>query len=620
MCGIAGGLHLKPEQLKRMLNALYHRGPDGSGKHLADPFSIGMTRLAILDIKHGQQPFSSYDKRVHAICNGEIYNWQSIRRELETKGYQFHTQCDAEILPAAWLEWGTSLPEKLNGMFALAIHDAENNSLFLARDRCGQKPLYYSSQGSFRFASEIKALAAAGTALTPNTQHLSTWLRLRYLPEPDTLFKNIYTLPAAHWMTVDTKGNINQQRYWTPNPHNHTEAPTSVDHLDHLTRSAVELALQSDAPIAAYLSAGVDSSLLAYYIKDLGAEATTVSIGFGASSDETPQATEFAKSLGLPHHAAQLTPDSLQDLPRVIQQMDRPIGDALILAFDHLAKHTSDLGCKVALGGEGPDEHYAGYSFHKAYIRAHQLGSTGRFLASQFLNSCPNFILDKLAQFPARLGQKARQKVSRYFKDFSQLTPLQRRQNLHTLFEDSEIEAILTDQTLKQQTPQASTAKTESNYFNQNNQRLPPVLASQYSSWLPDWSLIRQDKNTMAHSLEYRAPFLDHRIIDHAFTLPDSAKIHRGQDKYLWRQLAASKLSPGITQRPKQPFYLPLEHPSWRKPLVSMARDILTPESLVDYGLIEPKSITHLFQSSEFIDLKQLASLTILQIWLNQHL
>ena len=612
MCGIAGGLHLKSEQLNRMLRALHHRGPDGSGHHMADPFQIGMTRLAILDLEHGKQPFASTDQRVHAICNGEIYNWQSLRRELQEKGHQFHTQCDAEILPAAWLEWGHSLPEKLNGMFALAIHDAESNSLFLARDRCGQKPFYYSSQGPFRFASEVKALAAGGISLTPNTRHLATWLRLRYLPEPDTLFQNIHTLPAAHWMTVNSAGEMNIQRYWEPHIQESDERPASVDHLDQLTRASVERALQSDVPIAAYLSAGVDSSLLAYYIKDLGADITTVSIGFGASSDETPHASDFAASLELPHHSTQLTPESLQDLPRVIHQMDRPIGDALILAFDHLAKHTADLGCKVALGGEGPDEHYAGYSFHKAYMRAHQLGPTNRILTAQFLKSCPSFILNKLAQFPAPLGQKARHKVSRYFQDFSHLSSLQRRQNLHTLFEDHEIEKLLTNEQLETQIHQSNISEPSS------ANRLSSLLASQYSSWLPDWSLIRQDKNTMAHSLEYRAPFLDHHLIDHAFTLPDSAKIYRGSDKHLWRQLAASKLSKNITQRPKQPFYLPLEHSSWRKPLISMARDILTPQAVSDHGLIRFQSIEPLFQTTEFISLKQLAALTILQIWLEQ--
>ena len=169
-------------------------------------------------------------------------------------------------------------------------------------------------------------------------------------------------------MTVNSAGEMNIQRYWEPHIQEPDERPASVDHLDQLTRASVERALQSDVPIAAYLSAGVDSSLLAYYIKDLGADITTVSIGFGASSDETPHASDFAASLELPNHSTQLTPESLQDLPRVIHQMDRPIGDALILAFDHLAKHTADLGCKVALGGEGPDEHYAGYSFHKAYM------------------------------------------------------------------------------------------------------------------------------------------------------------------------------------------------------------------------------------------------------------
>ncbi|WP_411827406.1 asparagine synthase (glutamine-hydrolyzing) [Luteolibacter sp. AS25] len=608
MCGIAGGLQLSPDRLEDMLRVLHHRGPDGSGKHFGANFSLGMTRLAILDSKNGKQPFSSPDQRIHAICNGEIYNWQELRQQLQDLGHQFHTRCDAEIIPAGYLEWGTDLPTKLNGMFAIAIHDAENDTLFLARDRCGQKPLYLTTSDSapLRFASEIKALAAGSVLLIPDPTQLATWLSLRYLPEPATLYQNIQTLPAAHWTLIQKNGSRLTQRYWQPDT---SSSPRSgdLDTLDQLTRSSVELALQSDVPVAAYLSGGVDSALLAHYLHDLGADISTVSLGFGSSSDETPAAQATADHLNLPHHPLQLKPESLQDLPRVVSQMDLPVGDTLILAFDHLAAHTTSLGAKVALGGEGPDEHFAGYSFQKAFLTAQKLGPFGRPLAATALQHLPQPLLNRLANFPATLGPEGRHKITDYLRQFGTLTSHQKATNLHTLFTPPEISSLLhPDLLASQATPPYTPEITNLNL----------LLAPQYTSWLPDWSLIRQDRNTMAHSLEYRAPFLDHRIIDFAFTLPDSQKVTLRHDKYLWRKLAARHLPKTITQRPKQPFYLPLEHPSWRIPFLEMARDILSPQTLANHPYFDPKSINPLFKSTTFLPLKQLAAIVILQLWL----
>ena len=612
MCGIAGGIKLPSDRLDRMLDSLRHRGPDGSGSFIREPFRCGMTRLAILDLENGKQPFSSPDGRIHALCNGEIYNWRALRAELEERGHRFHTQCDTEILPAAWLEWGTTLPAKLNGMFALAIHDAGNDSLFLARDRCGQKPLYYHSRPHFTFASEVKALAAAGISLEPDPAHLSTWLSLRYLPEPATLYKDIFTLPAGHWMTVSSVGEIQTRRYWQPDQSSTQSPPgNSLQSLDALTRSSVELTLQSDVPVGAYLSGGVDSALLAHYVKDLGADIKTVSIGFGATSDETPAAQATAKHLGLSHYPTHLTPDSLSDLHRVVHQMDRPVGDALILAFDHLAQHTASLGCKVALGGEGPDEHFAGYSFQRAYLAARRLGPVGRSLAASTIDHLPAKIIDRLANFPASLGPEGRSKTARYLREFSSLPFFHRATRLHTLFEPHEIQDIIHPDLLSQQQEHPIAASP-------GDGSLTDLLALQYSHWLPDWSLIRQDKNTMAHSVEYRAPFLDHRIIDLAFTLPDTAKLSFRNDKAIWRQLASRHLPQDITHRPKQPFYLPLEHPSWRIPFLKLARETLAPSELAKHGWITPKAIEPLFKTATFLPLKQLAALVILQIWLSQ--
>ena len=612
MCGIAGGARISKDTLACMLRSLQHRGPDGSGHHHSPTFAIGMTRLAILDPEHGQQPFSSH--HIHAVCNGEIYNWKELRAELEQKGHRFRTHCDSEILPAAYLEWGTDLPSRLNGMFALAIHDAKNETLFLARDRCGQKPLYLTSPAAenLHFASEIKALAAAQISLIADPSQLSTWLTLRYLPEPRTLFKNIHTLPAAHWTLIRKNGTRQTTRYWKPQSAPPEPKANPVDTLDNLARSSVELALQSDVPIAAYLSGGVDSALLGHYLRDLGASPETVSLGFGAASDETPLAQETAKHLGLNHHPLHLTPESLADLPRVVSQMDLPIGDALILAFDALASHTTSLGAKVALGGEGPDEHFAGYSFQKSYLTARKLGPIGRRLAAIALASAPSLLLNKLAAFPASLGTAGRQKITTYLHDFTSLTPHQQLTSLHSLFSPAQAKELLNPDLLASQAPPPEPDFDLSS--------LSGVLATQYSAWLPDWSLIRQDRNTMAHSLEYRAPFLDHRLIDFAFTLPDAQKINRGTDKHIWRTLASRHLPKNITHRPKQPFYLPLESPAWSTPLLKMAHDLLAPQNFTCHGLLNPKAVKPLLHASTFLPLKQLAAITILQLWLDQHL
>lgn len=608
MCGIAGGLDLSRDKLAAMLSSLHHRGPDGSGSHVGSPFALGMTRLAILDPEHGRQPFSSGP--VHAVCNGELYNWRELRTELEQKGHQFRTRCDTEILPAAWREWGTGLPAKLNGMYALAILDEENETLFLARDRCGQKPLYLTAPGSspLRFASEIKALAAAGVPRQPDLRHLATWLQLRYLPEPETLFQNIETIPAAHWCLVRKDGSRQSTRYWQPESQSQiSDFRSQISNLDSLARSSVELALQADVPVAAYLSGGVDSALLGHYLRELGASPKTVSLGFGAASDETPAAQATADHLGLKHHPVQLTPASLADLPRVVSQMDLPVGDALILAFDQLASHTAALGAKVALGGEGPDEHFAGYSFQKSYLTAHKLGSLGRSLAAAGLALAPAGLLDRLASFPASLGPAGRQKITAYLRQFSFLTSHQQITGLHALFSPSETRDLLhPDLVSRQESPDWPPARD-----------LTDLLATQYSSWLPDWSLIRQDRNSMAHSLEYRAPFLDHRLIDFAFTLPDSQKIRGGTDKVIWRTLASRHLPKAITHRPKQPFYLPLESPPWRDPFLALARDLLGPDGFTCHGLLNPARVRPLLEATDFLPLKQLAAIVILQLWLD---
>lgn len=619
MCAIFGFISSLDDagaRLSCMARALVHRGPDGEGVYHHRSLHVGMQRLAILDRHHGQQPFVSLDGAVRVFCNGEIYNFRELRWELEELGYRFQSECDCEILPHAWQAWGKGMLDRLNGMFAIALYDAGSETLFLARDRCGQKPLYYSDHGrEFIFASEVRGLLAAGVSAKPDLGALQSYLNLRYVPEPQTFFNGIQTLAAGHYLEVALDGSsAAPQRWWdVPTPALFDGTPEqAVDEMDRLTRSAVELTLQSDEPIAAYLSAGVDSSLLAQYIKEAGGEVSTLSIGFGAESDESAEAEIFANRLGYPHHQVHCTAEHLVDLPRVVSQMERPVGDALILAFDQLASRASSLGCKVAIGGEGADELFAGYSFHAAMMKAERLGGVGRSLAASALGLAPSAVINRLAQFPADLGSEGRKKIVSYLRGFGAASGYRRGVDLRTLFDVSECDALVH--------PDHRSIVADPD-FDFSGDLLDRHLRYQFREWLQDWAIIRQEKNSMAHSLEYRMPFLDHRLIEFAFSLPNDWKIHGRSDKWIWRQLAARKLPDAITHRPKQPFYLPLESYANSSIFKDYVSDCLSNETIAQRGYFCPRAVALLKRQADlgggggFLPLKKIMSLIILELW-----
>lgn len=573
---------------------------------------MGMARLAIQDRSRGKQPFTSSCGRFQAIFNGEIYNWRELRAELLACNHHFSTECDGEILPAAWQEWQGAMFAKLNGMFSIAIYDAKTRELILGRDHCGQKPLYYSAttQGIV-FASEIKALRAGGVTLSPNEDALAAYLMNRYVSEPETMFNEVLVFPAAHWATVSPSGKCQFHRYWQAPTEEPSNSPTSLadslKQLDNITRSSVELTQQSDWKSVLYLSSGVDSNLLAKYLSENGGTTASLSLGFESSQDETTAATESAQAFGLEHENVFLQSSDLDELPRAIGQMERPVGDALILAFDALAKGAKGMGAKVAYGAEGIDEHFGGYSFHKAYMRAQSLGPLGRLAASEFLHLAPNSIVDRLAKFPASLGEEGKQRVQRYLKNFASFSADEQADYLRYLYEPGELGKALN-------------SKSQPNVQKSNQAwNLNALLARQYDSWLQDWSLIRQDKNNMAHSIEYRSPFLNPSMIKFAFSLPGAWKIKGGQDKWIWRKLAEQQLPKHLAWRPKVPFYLPLEQEAWRKKLVNMSHDILTDSALASHGWLNTQEIQKLRNATDFLPLKKLAALVIFQLWYEQY-
>ncbi|MGB7793240.1 MAG: asparagine synthase (glutamine-hydrolyzing), partial [Terrimicrobiaceae bacterium] len=366
MCGIFGFSGFVEEGLlARMGDILAHRGPDGKGSYEDElhRFSMGMRRLSIIDLDGGSQPIYNEDRSLVVCFNGEIYNYIELHDQLVEEGHTFRTRSDTEVIVHAYEKWGRECVKHFNGMFAFALHDSRTGDTFFSRDRCGQKPLYYhQSNGRFVFASEVKAiLECSKVPRACNVPAIDAYLALRYVPEPRTMFEGIFTLPAAHSLLLRKDGSVMIERYWdVPIFQGKYRAESELlDATEAMLRNAVRLTMRSDVPVGGYLSAGVDSSLLVALMTESSEKVNTYSIGFNSPVDETHDAAETARLLGTSHHEIQCAPEDFDLLPRIVWHMDRPVGDALIIAFYKLAEGAArDL--KVVISGEGADEVFAG--------------------------------------------------------------------------------------------------------------------------------------------------------------------------------------------------------------------------------------------------------------------
>lgn len=622
MCAIFGQGGFEEEGLlPRMAEALVHRGPDGEGFHRepSAAFSMGARRLAIIDLAGGDQPLFNEDRSLVLCCNGEIYNYVELRRELEGLGHRFGTRVDTEVVLHGWEEWGSALLERLNGMFAFSLWDRGKRELILARDRSGQKPLYlWAEGGRIVFASEIKALLLSREVpRRPNREAIEPFLALRYVPEPATMFEGIETLPAAHWARwTPSEGLGKARRYWqVPIAEDKDLLPQkgAADAVDDALRRAVRLCLRSDVPVASYLSGGVDSALLAAYAHQEVPGLETFSIGFGSPVDETEAAAETARFLGTTHHSVHCGPEDFTRLPEVVAQMDRPVGDALVLAFDRLAATASDR-FKVVLSGEGADEIFAGYSFHRILRLAERAGVSSRGAASAaaaVVERLPLGLLDRLFPFPAALGATGRRRVAEFLRSCTgeKLDSTA----LRTLWSDSERGSLLLRP--------GSTGWKSRLEIERGDHFLDRLLAMQWDEWLQDWSLIRQDKNAMAHSLEVRCPFLDNDLIELGFRLPESAKLRPGADKAVLREVAERHLPRKVARRAKVPFFFPAEFFLENRAFRDLLSATLAPEVVKRRGYFDADRVQQLvggLRSDDFLSAKQVISLVILELWHQQ--
>lgn len=580
MCGIAGfvdfsGLAREDagQRLQRMTDAIVHRGPDEAGSLVGNLAALGHRRLSIIDLGSGQQPMVVLGGKVQIVFNGEIYNFRELRKDLEADGARFLTHSDTEVILQAYRKWGEHCVERLNGMFAFAIWDEREQTLLLARDRVGKKPLYYSREGSrIVFASELKSLRAGGMCRGEvDPEALDCYLSLGYVPAPRTIYAGVQKLPPAHAMRVSAQGQ-NLRRYWKVDYSQVRDCSPAqaVEEFEALLDEAVRCRLVSEVPLGAFLSGGLDSSLVVSSMAmALDRPVITNSIGFSEDShSELEPAREIARHLGTDHHEFLVEPRAADVLDRIAWHFDEPLADPSALPTWYVCQMARRT-VTVALSGDGGDESFAGYSFRYA---PHVLESGIRGILPPALRSSLFGPLGRYWPASARLPKPLRLKsifenlaVSDAQAFYDDLVWL--RRDVRTRLYDADFM-----QSLRGFTP----FETVQPHYEQGGatNALGRAQYTDINVYMTDDVLVKVDRMSMAHSLEVRSPLLDHRILEFAARLPPKVKMNLRQGKLPLRTLAAKRLPERIQSMPKRGFSIPAA--SWlRSALRPIAEDAL---------------------------------------------
>jgi len=595
MCGIVGiagsGPITEPELL-RMCDAIRHRGPDDWGTLVQDGVGLGMRRLSIIDLAGGHQPIANEDGTVQVVLNGEIYNHEELRRDLVARGHQFRTRADTEVLVHLYEDEGERLLQRLRGMFAIALWDRRRRRLLVARDHFGQKPLFYTERGGrLVFASEIKALLADDPTLAELSPFaLDQYLTLRFVQPPDTFFSRIRALPPAHFMVWED-GRLRVERYWDLSygpKWEYGEAET-LERVDALLREAVTLHLTSDVPVGAFLSGGLDSTLVASYAAGvLGPELRTFSMGIPYRDlNELPAAAAVAQRYGTRHFAEEVTPSVGADLPRLISALDEP-ADPLSICLLHLARMTA-REVKVVLGGDGGDELFGGYDRYAAdrWLDAYRAvpAVVRDLVANQVLQRLPDQFTFKSVTHKLRWVDLMARKTGgeRYAESLQYFWFNEaRRTELYT----PEYRARLGGRR-----PEACLLELYAG--GRAEHAVDRMMYVDVMSRLPGQSLMILDRATMAYSLESRSPFLDPRLAEFMARVPVHLKIRGRRLRYLERRLAERYLPPEVLQRKKQGFASPLMY-IMDDEVRKLAPALLLASELVRDGYLEGAAVRRL--------------------------
>ena len=558
MCGISGifdrgGKSVNKELLERMTSAIQHRGPDGQGYFVDGGFGIGHRRLSIIDVEGGSQPISNEDGTLQVVFNGEIYNYIELREELLAFGHRFRTLSDTEVIVHAYEQWGNDCVNRFNGMFAFAIINIRENTLLLARDHLGIKPLYYVLIGNqLLFASEIKALIQHPNC--PREVDLDSLVELftfRYVPSPKTMFKGIFKLPPGHRMHVSMNA-MKVERFWNWIPQLRTKWHEGglIEEYQMLLEDAIRLQMRSDVPLGLFLSSGIDSAvLLAVMSKYSSGKVQAFTIGFegGEKTNEVADARSLADMFGADHHFKMVGPkDYLGYYERYLRDLEEPVGHEAASAFYFLSKGTSER-VKVALTGQGADEPWAGYD---RYI--------GVKLSSIY-NQLPSMVTGSLAGLVTRMPGRF-ERLKRGVVSLGEQDMLTRFTKVYSFFSE-EMKERLFKGSLKDRVAMGYQAKEAIRRLQSDVKHLDPLTQMLYidtRASLPDDLLMVGDKMSMANSLEVRVPFLDYRLIEFIESLPPDLKLHGLTGKYLHKKALEKWLPRNVIYRKKKGFDNPL--------------------------------------------------------------
>ena len=626
MCGIHGIFDLNrrsaidPQQVRRMGQVAEHRGPDDYGLYCKENCGIGMQRLSIIDVESGKQPFSNREGTIWLVCNGEIYNHHALRNQLAEKGHQFTTQSDCEVILHAYVQYGEDFIHHIDGMFSFALWDEREQKLILGRDAIGIKPLYYFKDAQrLYFASELKSIFAVLERM-PDIDRvaLQEYLSLGYVAAPNTLMKGVKKLPPGHLLVV--KNNEISSRSFIQHQFEVDSSQSSaqwIERCEDAIRSAVQYQMESEVPLGAFLSGGIDSSAVVGYMSQHSQQpVNTFSIGFegkdgGQYYNELPYAKQVAEMFGTNHREIIVKPDIVPLLPKLLWHMDEPIGDTAFITTYLVAKFAREA-VTVILSGVGGDELFGGY---RRYLGQHYYSiyeKLPRVLRKNLIN--------KIAHALPSDRHSPLLSLSRYAKSFLLSADMTEEDRYHAyvqVISDEQVKRVLgSDAALgKNSVMQAFDGCTQAD-------SLDRLFCVDFKTQLPDDLLLLTDKMTMATSIECRVPLLDQRLIDLALQMPSNMKVHGSTLKYVMKEALTDLLPSEILHRKKRGFGAPMG--AWVKgELLSLMKNILSRESieargLFDWKVIEESMNQHLANKHDYTD--HLLSLMNLEIWCRVYL
>ncbi len=613
MCGIAGFLlqngNASVASVRMMTDLIRHRGPDDEGIYTDGPCGIGMRRLSIIDLSTGHQPISNEDGSIWVVFNGEIYNYHDLREDLISRGHRFKTNSDTETLVHLYEQEGTEGLQRLRGMFAYCIWDARKRKMLLVRDRFGKKPLYYAKTPSgFYFGSELKCLRAAGVPLDLDSDALRLYFRFGNIPDPYSAFRSIRKLMPGCWIECSEDGVVQQGRYWRLPPFaeaNETglSETQAAERVRELFDEAVRIRLISDVPLGAFLSGGIDSSLVVASMALQSSEPVkTFSIGFEESAyNELPYARLVAEKYKTDHHDIIVRPDSLSLLNKLVRHFDEPFSDPsaipTYLVSEFAAKHVT-----VALSGDGGDEFFAGYRV---------VGDVQRF---EFLDRVPRTLRRLVSWTADGLPYSA------YGKGFLHMigsqSPLERYFNLNFMPYYVR-KRLLSPEWMLSSDVDTLERLLPDNFAADDADIVSQAMYFEATTMLTGDFLVKVDRASMAASLEVRCPLLDHRLAEFATRIPTSWKWQNGKGKQILLKAMGDRLPSQLLTRNKMGFGVPLDQ--WfRGPLRELVHDSLLSQTFLDRGMVSPDFVRYMLDehaSGRRDNQIQMYRLLMLELW-----